>query len=67
MDTITIHAGWWCPSKRLPQTKEDLRNEICRIAASHIAFEVTEYDAGDCYVSAVLRVLIGEEDDGEEG
>lgn len=67
MDTITISAEWWCPVKRISQTKKDLAREICGIAASHIRF--TELpDGGDgagCLVRAELCVCAGEAD-GEE-
>ena len=67
MDTITISAEWWCPVKRVPQTKKDLAREIGQLAASHIRFSVLP-DGGDgagCLVRAELCVCTGEPD-GEE-
>lgn len=66
MDTITISADWWCPAKRVPQTRKDLANEIGKLAASHVTFDVTDYGKEGCLVRGELRictgVLDGEED-----
>lgn len=56
MDTIKISAEWWCPKKRVPQTKKDLACELGQLAASHIIYDVTEYGKDGCLVRASLRV-----------
>ena len=54
---IVITADWWCPKDRLHKTKQLLADEICTIAASHIAFDVTEdQDGRGCVVRAELRI-----------
>ena len=54
---IVITADWWCPMDRLHKTKQLLADEICTIAASHIAFDVTEdQDGRGCVVRAELRI-----------
>ena len=65
MDTITISAEWWCPAKRVPQTRKDLAAEICKIAASHVSFDVTDYGAEGCLVRGELCICVGVRD-GEE-
>ena len=58
MDTITISAEWWCPQKRVHQTRKDLAQEISKIAASHINYDVTDYGQDGCLVRAELRVCV---------
>ena len=65
MDTVTIKAEWWCPQKRVGQTKKNLADEICKIAAGQIRYEITEDEDGGCLVRAELCVCTGEPDDGE--
>lgn len=65
MDTITISAEWWGPQKRVPQTKKDLAEEICKLAASHISYDVTDYGKDGCLVRAELHICTGVRD-GEE-
>lgn len=64
METITISAEWWCPQKRVPQTRKALADEICKLAASHISYDVTDYGQEGCLVRAELSICGGQ--DGEE-
>lgn len=66
MDTITVKAEWWCPKKRVQNTKRDLADELLSIAASHIRYDVREDEDGGCLVSAELYICVGEPDGKDE-
>lgn len=66
MDIVTISAEWWCPAKRVPQTRKDLADEIGKLAASHISFDVAEYGQDGCLVRGELRICVGEADGEKE-
>ena len=65
MAKITISAEWWCPQRRVPQTRKDLADEIAQLAASHVFFDVTEYGEEGCLVRGELCICVGG-DTGEE-
>lgn len=58
MDTITISAEWWCPQKKVVQTRKAIADEIGKLAASHVSFDVTEYGAEGCLVRGELHICV---------